>query len=67
MATFTRPAGSVKVMVQIVRVTSAQVAAARLKIKRATAAGKPISPSVLAIANARRDSNRGANGGPAGV
>ena len=41
-------------MTTMVRVTSAQVNAAKLKLKRATAAGKAVSPAVRAIANAKR-------------
>jgi len=46
-------------MAKIVRVTPAQVSAARLKVKRAVAAGKFVSPGVNAVANARRLTNRG--------
>lgn len=46
-------------MAKIVRVTPAQVSAARLKVKRAVASGKFVSPSVNAVANARRLTNRG--------
>ena len=38
----------------MVRVTSAQVNAAKLKLKRAAATGKVVSPAVGAIANAKR-------------
>ena len=41
-------------MPKIVQVTPAQVHAAKLKIQRSTATGKPISSSVSAVANARR-------------
>jgi len=37
-----------------VRVTSAQVNAAKLKLKRSAASGKFVSPGVNAIANAKR-------------
>ncbi|HEX7538619.1 MAG TPA: hypothetical protein VF391_16635 [Dermatophilaceae bacterium] len=45
-------------MAKIVRVTPAQVDAAKLKIKRSIAAGKLVSPSVSAVASARRATNR---------
>jgi hypothetical protein len=45
-------------MAKIVRVTPAQVNAAKLKIKRAAASGKFVSPSVSAVANARRLTSR---------
>ena len=54
----TRPAGRVARMAKIVQVTSTQVNAAKLKIKRSAASGKSVSPSVIAIANARRATNR---------
>lgn len=41
-------------MAKTVRVTSAQVNAARLKVKRAASSGKHISVGVSAIANAKR-------------
>jgi hypothetical protein len=41
-------------MAKIVKVTPAQVNAAKLKVKRSTATGRYISSSVSAIANARR-------------
>jgi len=41
-------------MVKTVRVTLAQVKAAKLKVKRSTISGKYISPGVNAIANAKR-------------
>jgi hypothetical protein len=44
-------------MAKIVRVTPAQVNAAKLKIKRSDASGKSVSPSVKAVANARRGTN----------
>jgi hypothetical protein len=37
-----------------VRVTKVQVAAARLKVRRAAITGKPVDPAVLAIAQAER-------------
>ena len=43
-------------MAKTVRVTSAQVNAAKLKVKRSATSGKFISPAVSAIANAKRDS-----------
>lgn len=36
-------------------VTSAQVNAAKLKIKLSATAGRPVSPAVIAIANAEPD------------
>lgn len=45
-------------MAKIVRVTSAQVNAAKLKVKRSTASGKFVSRGVSAIANATRSSDR---------
>lgn len=41
-------------MAKTVKVTSAQVHAARLKIKRSTSSGKQVLPSATAIANARK-------------
>jgi hypothetical protein len=41
-------------MPQVVRVTPAQVNAAKLKIKRATAAGRTVTTSLSQIANAKR-------------
>lgn len=41
-------------MAKIVKVTPAQVNAARLKVKRSAASGKHVPPSVSAIANAKR-------------
>lgn len=41
-------------MTKIVWVTPAQVMAAKLKLKRAAATGKVVSPAVSAIANAKR-------------
>ena len=41
-------------MAKVVKVTSAQVKAARLKVARSSKTGKTVSPSVSAIANARR-------------
>jgi len=41
-------------MTKTVRVTSAQVDAAELKVKRSAASGKSISPGVTALANATR-------------
>lgn len=46
-------------MAKIVRVTPAQVSAAKLKVKRAVASGKLVPPSVNAVANARRLTSRG--------
>lgn len=40
-------------MAEAVRVTSAQVNAAKLKIKRSALTGKPVSPAVIALANAK--------------
>jgi hypothetical protein len=45
-------------MAKIVRVTPAQVSAAKLKIKRAAASGAFVSPSVRAVAEARRLTSR---------
>jgi len=45
-------------MAKIVRVTPAQVNAAKLKIKRSVASGKFVSPSVSAVASARRATSR---------
>lgn len=41
-------------MAKVVKVTPAQVAAAKLKIKLCTAAGEPVDPRVYLIANAKR-------------
>ena len=38
----------------IVEVTGIQVRAAKLKVKRSAASGKTVSPSLRAVANARR-------------
>lgn len=46
-------------MPKIVRVTSAQVNAAKLKVKRSAVSGKFVSPSVSAIANAKRATSNG--------
>ena len=43
-------------MARTVRVTSAQVNAARLKVKRSAITGKVVSRGVEAIANAKRES-----------
>lgn len=40
-------------MAKTVRVTSAQVNAAKLKVQRSASTGKFVSPAVTAIANAR--------------
>jgi hypothetical protein len=45
-------------MPRIVKVTPAQVHAAKLKIKRAASTGSSVPPSVTAIANARKASTR---------
>jgi len=45
-------------MAKIVRVTPAQVNAAKLKIKRSVASGKFVPPSVSAVASATRATNR---------
>jgi hypothetical protein len=45
-------------MTKIVEVTSNQVYAAKLIIKRSAISGKPVSPAVIAIANARRAPRR---------
>lgn len=41
-------------MTKTVRVTPAQVDAAKLKLKRSAATGRFVSPSVIAIASAKR-------------
>lgn len=41
-------------MPKIVKVTPTQVHAAKLKLKRSVSAGRDVSPSVTAIANARK-------------
>jgi len=46
-------------MAKIVRVTSAQVNAAKLKVRRSAASGKLVAPSVSALANARRLTSSG--------
>lgn len=43
-------------MAKTVRVTSAQVNAAKLKVKRSEATGRFVSASVKALANAKRNS-----------
>lgn len=43
-------------MAKVVRVTSAQVNAAKLKVKRSAITGRFVSPGVSAIANAKRQS-----------
>ena len=45
-------------MPKIVKVTPAQIAAAKLKLKRSASAGRAVSPSVTAIANARKAETR---------
>jgi hypothetical protein len=45
-----------------VRVTSAQVNAAKLKVKRSAATGRYVSPGVKAVADAKRESSRGGSG-----
>lgn len=40
-------------MTKTVRVTSAQVSAAKLKIKRSAISGKYVAPGIQAIANAK--------------
>lgn len=46
-------------MAKIVRVTPAQVNAAKLKMKRSAVTGKYVSQGVKAVANAKRASNGG--------
>lgn len=46
-------------MAKIVKVTPAQVNAAKLKVKRSAISGKTVSDSVAAIANAKRTTNSG--------
>lgn len=41
-------------MPKVVKVTPTQVHAAKLKLKRSVSAGRDVSPSVMAIANARK-------------
>lgn len=48
------PAAEGHEMAKIVTVTSAQVNAARLKVKRSVSSGRAVSPSVQAIADATR-------------
>lgn len=50
-------------MAKTVRVTSAQVNAAKLKVKRSAITGKYVSRGVEAIANAKRDSGGGGSHG----
>ena len=57
--------GGVSAMTKTVRVTSAQVSAAKLKIKRSEISGKLVSPSVLAVANAKRATSLNGVAGPA--
>jgi hypothetical protein len=45
-----------------VRVTSAQVNAAKLKVKRSAITGKYVSPGVKAVADAKRESSRSGSG-----
>ncbi|PWJ50709.1 hypothetical protein SAMN06264364_12285 [Quadrisphaera granulorum] len=52
-------------MAKLVKVTPAQVQAARLKVERSRAKGKPVSASVTAIANARK-ANTSQTAPPAG-
>ena len=52
-------------MTTTVRVTSAQVSAAKLKIKRSEISGKFVPPSVLAVANAKRATSLNGVAGPA--
>ncbi|HEX8498877.1 MAG TPA: hypothetical protein VF661_16880 [Actinomycetales bacterium] len=44
-------------MATTVRVTSAQVNAAKLKVKRSASAGKDVPPAVSALANAKSGRN----------
>lgn len=46
-------------MAKTVRVTSAQVNAAKLKVKRSAISGRYVSPGVKAIANAKRETGGG--------
>lgn len=46
-------------MAKTVRVTSAQVNAAKLKVKRSAISGRFVSSGVKAIANAKRDTGSG--------
>ncbi len=46
-------------MTKIVKVTPAQVNAAKLKVKRSAVSGKSVSDSVTAIANAKRATTSG--------
>lgn len=53
-------------MPKVVKVTPAQVNAAKLKIKRSAASGRVVASSVAQIANAKRaSSNRSATSGTA--
>lgn len=45
-------------MIKIVKVTPAQVRAAKLKVKLSAGTGRSVSPSVTAIANARKAGSR---------
>lgn len=45
-------------MARIVKVTPAQVHAAKLKVKLSASTGRSVSPSVTAIANARKAGTR---------
>ena len=48
-------------MARTVQVTSAQVNAAKLKVKRSATSGKFVSRGVEAIANAKRESDGGSH------
>lgn len=50
-------------MAKIVKVTPAQVHAAKLKLKRSASTGSYVSPSVTAIANARKAETRDLDSG----
>jgi hypothetical protein len=54
-------------MAKTVRVTSAQVNAAKLKIKRSAISGKIVPPSIHAVANAKRATNRDGDVYPTGT
>lgn len=50
-------------MAKTVRVTPTQVEAAKLMVKRSASTGRHVSPSVTAIANARKAHDRALDGG----
>lgn len=50
-------------MAKVVKVTPAQVNAAKLKVKRSANTGTCVSPSITAIANARKAGTRDTDSG----